>query len=152
MKTWEANSVLFFLPTIWRLDALKRREEITLEHTFVQKKKTPGLKLNPGLALIGLPTTEPWALKLLESVRVNVGFSVLRTDGRLFGRCTVQWLKNFLGWVDLLYLVYLRQRIFRFVQIRKYSPNSRYCLPSCLLAVFAMFLAIISPSSIIIFA
>ena len=52
MKAWEANSVLFFLPTIWWLDALKRREEITLENTFEQKKKKPGLKFNPGLALI----------------------------------------------------------------------------------------------------
>ena len=34
-----------------------------------------------------------------------------------------------------------------FVQLRKYSPNSRCHLPSCLLAVFAMFLAIILPSS-----
>ena len=52
MKAWEANSVLFFLPTNWRLDALKRREEITRENTFEQKKKKPGLKFNPGLALI----------------------------------------------------------------------------------------------------
>ena len=52
MKLWEANSVLFFLPTIWWLDALKRREEITLDNTFEQKKKKPGLKFNPGLALI----------------------------------------------------------------------------------------------------
>ena len=36
---------------------------------------------------------------------------------------------------------------FRFFQLRKYSPNSRCCPPSCLLAVFAMFVAIISPSS-----
>ena len=35
----------------------------------------------------------------------------------------------------------------RFVQLRKYSPNSRRRPPSCLLAVFAMFLAIISASS-----
>ena len=60
MKAWEANSVLFFLPTIWWLDALKRREEITRENTFEQKKKKPGLKFNPGLALIGLRTTGPW--------------------------------------------------------------------------------------------
>ena len=33
------------------------------------------------------------------------------------------------------------------VQLGKYSPNSRCRPPSCLLAVFAMFLAIISPSS-----
>ena len=32
---------------------------------------------------------------------------------------------------------------FRFVQLRKYSPNSRGRPPSCLLAVFAIFLAVI---------
>ena len=32
--------------------ALKRREEITRENTFEQKKKKPGLKFNPGFALI----------------------------------------------------------------------------------------------------
>ena len=58
MKAWEANSVLFFLPTIWWLDALKK-EEITWENTFEQKKKKLGLKFNPGLALIGLLTTGP---------------------------------------------------------------------------------------------
>ena len=35
----------------------------------------------------------------------------------------------------------------RVVQLRKYSPNSRCRPASCLLAVLAMFLAIISPSS-----
>ena len=60
MKAWEANSDLFFLPTIWWLDALKRREEITLENTFEQKKKKPGLKFNCGLSLSGLRTTGPW--------------------------------------------------------------------------------------------
>ena len=34
--------------------------------------------------------------------------------------------------------------VYVFVQLRKYPPNSR-CHPSCLLAVCAMFLAIISP-------
>ena len=43
--------------------------------------------------------------------------------------------------------VYLRQCTFSFVQLRKYSPNSRCRPPSCVLALFAMFLAIISPSS-----
>ena len=38
--------------------------------------------------------------------------------------------------------------MFRVVQLRRYSPNSK-CRPltSCLLAVLAMFLAVISPSS-----
>ena len=35
--------------------------------------------------------------------------------------------------------------MFRFVQLRKYCPNSRCRPPSCLLAVFAVFFAIISP-------
>ena len=46
-----------------------------------------------------------------------------------------------------LSLSYLRYRTFRVVQLRKYSPNSRCRPSSCLLAVLAMFLATISPSS-----
>ena len=38
----------------------------------------------------------------LESARVNIGFPVVRTDGRSFVRCTVTWLPNFLGWIDYL--------------------------------------------------
>ena len=36
---------------------------IILSHKmlFEQKKKKPGLKFNPGLALIGLQTTGPWS-------------------------------------------------------------------------------------------
>ena len=41
----------------------------------------------------------------------------------------------------------LRYCTLRFVHLRKHSPNSRSRPPSCLLAVFAIFLAIISPSS-----
>ena len=33
----------------------------------------------------------------LESVRVKIGFLVVRTDGRSFGRCTVKWLQNVSG-------------------------------------------------------
>ena len=36
-----------------------------------------------------------------ESVRLNIGMPVVRTDGRSGGRCTVTWLPNFLGWIDL---------------------------------------------------
>ena len=36
-----------------------KKEEITRENTFEQKKKKLGLKFNPGLALIGLLTTGP---------------------------------------------------------------------------------------------
>ena len=38
-------------------------------------------------------------------------------------------------------------RTFRVIQLRKHSPHSRCRPSSCLLAVLAMFLAIISPSS-----
>ena len=38
----------------------------------------------------------------LESVRVNIGFTVVRTYGRSVGRCTLSDYKVFLGWVDLL--------------------------------------------------
>jgi len=41
------------------LDAVKRKEKIIRENAFEQKKKKPGLKFNPGLALIGLRTTGP---------------------------------------------------------------------------------------------
>ena len=47
MKAKKANSVLFFLPTIWWLDALKRIEKIIRENAFEQKKKKPRLKFNP---------------------------------------------------------------------------------------------------------
>ena len=33
-------------------------------------------------------------------VWVNIGFPVVRTDGRSIARCTVTWLLFFLGWVD----------------------------------------------------
>ena len=36
---------------------LKKLAKIIRENTFQQKKKKPGLKFNPGLALIGLRTT-----------------------------------------------------------------------------------------------
>ena len=38
----------------------------------------------------------------LKSVKVTIGFPVVRTDGLSVGRCTVTWLLNFPGWVDLL--------------------------------------------------
>ena len=43
--------------------------------------------------------------------------------------------------------VHLRYCTFTFVQLPKYSPNSRCRSSSCLLAVLAMFFAIFSPSS-----
>ena len=41
------------------MDVLKRIEKIIRENAFEQNKKKPGLKFNPGLALIGLRTTGP---------------------------------------------------------------------------------------------
>ena len=41
------------------MDALKRIEKIIQENAFEHKEKKPGLKFNPGLALIGLRTTGP---------------------------------------------------------------------------------------------
>ena len=38
----------------------------------------------------------------LESVRLNIGFPFVRTDGRSGGRCTVTRLPNFLGWINFL--------------------------------------------------
>ena len=42
---------------------LKRIEKIVQENAFDEKKKRPGLKFNPGMALIGLQTTGPWRIK-----------------------------------------------------------------------------------------
>ena len=41
MKAWEADSVLFFLPTIWWLVALKKREKIIRENAFGKRKRNP---------------------------------------------------------------------------------------------------------------
>ena len=53
---------MFFLSTVWWFDALERVEKIILKNAFEQNKKKPGLKFNPGLALIGLQTTGVWFL------------------------------------------------------------------------------------------
>ena len=42
----------------------KKNREIVRENAFNEKKKRPGLKFNPGLALIGLRTTGPVAYYL----------------------------------------------------------------------------------------
>ena len=60
MKAWEADSVLFFLPTIWWLVALKKKRENYPGKCFWQKKKKPELKFNPGLALLNRPSNN-WA-------------------------------------------------------------------------------------------
>ena len=38
----------------------------------------------------------------LESVKVNIGSPVVQTNSHSIVWCTVTWLPNFLGWVDLL--------------------------------------------------
>lgn len=45
---------LILLSTIWRLEALKKIAKIIQENAFKRKKKKPGIKFNPGLALISL--------------------------------------------------------------------------------------------------
>ena len=47
------------MSTSWQLDALKTIEKNIQGNAFEQKKKKPGLKFNPGLALICLQTTGP---------------------------------------------------------------------------------------------
>ena len=44
------------------LGTLKRIEKITQESAFDKKKKKPGLKFTPGLALTGVRTTGPSSL------------------------------------------------------------------------------------------
>jgi len=46
------------------LDALKRIEKIIGGNSLEQKKKKPGSKFNPGLALIGLRTTGPESVNI----------------------------------------------------------------------------------------
>ena len=46
MKAQKPKSALFFLSTIWWLDALKRMKEIVRENAFEQKEKKPGLKFS----------------------------------------------------------------------------------------------------------
>ena len=58
IRAWKANSV-FSLPTIWGLHTLKRIEKIIRGNAFDKKKKNPGLKFNPRLALTGVRTTGP---------------------------------------------------------------------------------------------
>ena len=64
--------------------------------------------------------------------------------------CTWFLAINEWGWVGYEELSRTRRVLsstLRFVQLCKYSSNSKFRPPSCLLAVFAMFLVIISPSS-----
>ena len=55
----KANSVLFLLPTIWWLDALKKDRKLSRKNAFEQTEKKPGLKFNPGLALLAFEQVGP---------------------------------------------------------------------------------------------
>ena len=48
LKASKAFQFLFFLSASWWLEALKETEEVIQENAFEQKKKKPGLNLNPG--------------------------------------------------------------------------------------------------------
>ena len=71
---------------------LKRIEKIVRENAFDEKKKRPGLKFNPGLALIGLRTTGPWGRSCREPARPLVTACIL-------GQISIE------TWEDLIYLI-----------------------------------------------
>ena len=50
---------------------MKRTEKSFKENAFDEKKKRPGLKFNPGLALTGLRTTRPWSFSYATDVSKN---------------------------------------------------------------------------------
>ena len=56
-------------------------EKIARENTFDEKKKRPGEKFNPGLALIGLRTTGSSQLSVLYSTQVFAIYNALRFPG-----------------------------------------------------------------------
>ena len=65
-------------------------------NTVILLDSSCGILKETGLFSPGLPN-------YLESVRVNIGFPVVRVDGRSFDRCIRSSdYKMFLGWVDLL--------------------------------------------------
>ena len=63
------------------MDTLKRIEKIILESAFDKKKKKPGLKLIPGLALTGVRRTGPRRLDWTEEGERAQGFTRLNTGG-----------------------------------------------------------------------
>ena len=76
--------IQFVLSTICYWELLKRTKKIIGENASKQKKL--GLKFNPGLALITLPTTGPWLVHLVErqtAVRKVEG-SLVRTNSEDF--------------------------------------------------------------------
>ena len=53
------------------MTTLKIIEKIVRENAFDEKKKRPGLKFNPGLALIGRRSTRPWPIATNRRVPSN---------------------------------------------------------------------------------
>ena len=89
IKVYKERSVLLSFSIIWWLDGLKRIEKIILENSFEQKKKKPGLKFKPGLALTGLRTTGP-RHQLVSPV--HVGNAVVKWMQLNYCLCNVGWL------------------------------------------------------------
>ena len=80
IQIWSLKSKFsfIFLSTIWRLDALKIIEKIILENILEQKKKRPGLELNPGLAaLICLWTTGPSLYPFIYLLPIKFPFKLI---------------------------------------------------------------------------
>ena len=58
----------------------KKNREIVRENAFNEKKKRPGLKFNPGLALIGLRKTGPW---VLPKIKIWAGYLICNKSLRV---------------------------------------------------------------------
>jgi len=105
MKPLKANSVVFFLPTIWWVDALKRIEKIIRDNASEQKKKKPRLKFNPELALTGLRTTRDRRLHQFRRPKfefdsARMKYSVCTGPKDRFFSLSVWWYRGapFDGW------------------------------------------------------
>jgi len=67
-----------------------------------EKDTTFFLSKRPGGHVISFQI-KPWVafgFPYLLIELLYMGMPVVRTDGRSLARCTVTWLRNFLGWVD----------------------------------------------------
>ena len=85
MKAYKANSVSFFLSTIWWLYPIKVVTKFYPRRCRLNKRKLkkPGLKFNPGLALIGLRITGPritdFTSKKFTDSRIRITLHIGRT-------------------------------------------------------------------------
>ena len=82
MKAKKANSVLFFLPKIWWLDALKRIEKIIGKIGFWAKEKETQVKISPWVSA-NRPSNNwaQWNSKQPKYISLNV--LKLKVDPRL---------------------------------------------------------------------